>query len=261
MFIRKPKNDQLHSDHCSIKTSKNINKTESTDSNINEQLNTEKSSSRNSNFELNKSNSCNSNNNNNAEYHKSILDIFRSSDPDFISFKENKKRTSIYCDSHKLANEIFKKFIDDNAKYEINIPDKIRKDIKTNLIIHNQNYNSEGYSIMNEEKLDIENIFDAAYEIVIQDLYLNAYTDFISTRNRKNKNKNNHNNFISYDEVKKNKEKINNNNCDNIIIDNTSIISNNINNMEFLNILDDSNINNMDSNMDKINNKTNDIDD
>jgi len=114
------------------------------------------------------------------------------SDPDGSNMKESKRKTMIYSDAHQLVNEIFNNFIDDNAKYEINIPGRIKKEIRSNLYEHNQRFNRGNFKII-DEKVDVDDIFDEAYEVILQDLFLNVYTGYISNRN-KNKTKGNKNN-------------------------------------------------------------------
>ncbi|OUM69607.1 hypothetical protein PIROE2DRAFT_2475 [Piromyces sp. E2] len=156
---KKNKIDMSKSEYCVSKTSKSLNMMGVSENNICDHL----SGSSFSDFEIdNKS---------------------TKSDPDGSNMKENKRKTVIYYDVHKLINEIFNNFIDDDAKYEINIPGRIKKELKANLTEHNQQFSKGEFNLV-DDIFEIENIFDDAYEEVLQDLFLNVYTGFISNRNK-----------------------------------------------------------------------------
>ncbi|ORY79599.1 hypothetical protein LY90DRAFT_664664, partial [Neocallimastix californiae] len=215
ILAKKNKRNLSISEYYIAKLSKSNNKLGGSENNFNDQQKIEKIHSKDSNIS-------------NGEQHRSILDIFRSSDPEFINMKEGKKRAAAYYEIHKLANEIYKKFIDENSNHEINIPEKARKEIKTKLISHNQSYSNEKFGSINNVKLDIENIFDEAYEIILQDLYLNVYIDYMYKKD-KNNNDNNDNNKQNNNKRKNKEIEVDGsteNNCNNVIIDNSNIISN-----------------------------------
>jgi len=114
----------------------------------------------------------------------------RVNDPDYFKMREEKKRAIIYSDIHKLANTIYSSFLNDNAKYEINLSEKTIKDIKMKLVTHNQNYVASSNAHLNDDKIDIENLYDEAYDEVLQVLFVDVYTEYITNRNQRNKGKN-----------------------------------------------------------------------
>jgi len=98
--------------------------------------------------------------------------------------REEKKRAIIYSDIHKLANAIYSSFLNDNAKYEINLSEKTIKEIKMKLVAHNQNYKANTTTQLNDDKIDIENLYDEAYDEVLQVLFVDVYTEYITNRNQ-----------------------------------------------------------------------------
>jgi len=107
---------------------------------------------------------------------------------DYYTVKEERKKAVVYNDIHKLANDIYTNFLNDNAKYEINIPEKTIKEIKMKLLSHNQKYKTDSNVQLNNDRIDIENIFDDAYDEVLQVLFVDVYTEFITNRNENNNN-------------------------------------------------------------------------
>jgi hypothetical protein len=79
----------------------------------------------------------------------------------------------------KKAQDIIDKFILPNSEYEINIDTKISKKIINTL----NNYEKKGIEnslyIEDFENSEFVNIFDEAYEEVIQSLYINIYSAFV----------------------------------------------------------------------------------
>jgi len=124
----------------------------------------------------------------------------RSSDLDYYTMKEERKKAIVYSDIHKLANDIYANFLNDNSKYEINIPEKTIKEIKMKLLSHNQKYKTDSNVQLNDDRIDIENIFDDAYDEVLQVLFVDVYTEFITNRNEENQNKKQNNNYKFYKE-------------------------------------------------------------
>ncbi|ORX82933.1 hypothetical protein BCR32DRAFT_267318 [Anaeromyces robustus] len=186
LYMKKSKWDLTFGEHCILKISKSKSKISSPDSVLNDSSNIDKIT-KSSNYD--------------SDEFKNSKDSNWTSDLDFSNFKDGKKKIILYSEIHTLANDIYTNFIDENAKYGLNIPDKIAKDIKNDLLIHNQRFNSNTNTQLNEEN-DIEEIFDYIYDEILQDLYLNAYTDFILNRNKnkeKNHRKKNKNKNINYD--------------------------------------------------------------
>jgi len=58
------------------------------------------------------------------------------------------------------------------------------------LVTHNQNYVASSNAHLNDDKIDIENLYDEAYDEVLQVLFVDVYTEYITNRNQRNKGKN-----------------------------------------------------------------------
>ncbi|ORX85934.1 hypothetical protein BCR32DRAFT_290395 [Anaeromyces robustus] len=99
----------------------------------------------------------------------------------------DKKLVHIYDEIFQKANLIFSFFFTPNSDYELNVPDPIVKKIDRRLQSFNDNYTKmKSNQLFLFEELECEDIFDEAYDEVVQSLYLNTYSAFVK-RKRKNR--------------------------------------------------------------------------
>ena len=97
----------------------------------------------------------------------------------------DKKVVQIYDEIFEKANLIFNFFFTQNSDYELNLPDPVVKKIDSRLKSFNQHYSKmKNNQLFLYEELECEDIFDEAYEEVIQSLYHNTYSAFVLHKRR-----------------------------------------------------------------------------
>ncbi|ORX44805.1 hypothetical protein BCR36DRAFT_358970 [Piromyces finnis] len=97
----------------------------------------------------------------------------------------NKKIIHIYDEIFEKANLIFNFFFTQYSDYELNLPNPIVRKIDYRLQLFNDHYaKMKNKQLFLYEELECEDIFDEAYEEVIQSLYLNTYSAFVIYKKR-----------------------------------------------------------------------------
>ncbi|OUM69161.1 hypothetical protein PIROE2DRAFT_57653 [Piromyces sp. E2] len=99
----------------------------------------------------------------------------------------DKKIVHIYDEIFEKANLIFSFFFTQHSDYELNVPDPVVKKIDIRLQTFNNHYaKMKNNQLFLYEELECEDIFDEAYEEVIQSLYLNTYSAFVMYKRKHN---------------------------------------------------------------------------
>jgi len=97
----------------------------------------------------------------------------------------DKKIVHIYDEIFEKANLIFNFFFTQHSDYELNIPEPIVRKIDSRIQSFNNHYaKMKNNELFLYEELECEDIFDEAYEEVIEALYLNAYGAFVIYKKR-----------------------------------------------------------------------------
>jgi len=174
----------------------NIYSNENINNNSNSNFLTINSSNNNINSSFNSVNSMNTLHSNNSKSNLTFINnisnnnisssnIYSNSNLNNSSYHLDKKVIQIYDMVHEKANSIYKFFFTRYSDYELNVPHPIVKKIHRRLKTFNHHYKrmKENQNFSHEE-LECEDLFDEAYEDVIQSLYLNTYSAFVLYKRR-----------------------------------------------------------------------------
>jgi len=92
----------------------------------------------------------------------------------------DKKIVHIYDEIFEKANLIYNFFFKQNSDYELNVSGYIVKKIEKRIQLFNLHYSKmKNKQLFLYEELECEDMFDEAYEEVIQSLYINIYSAFV----------------------------------------------------------------------------------
>lgn len=116
---------------------------------------------------------------------KDYITINNGNDSNYMNQNSNqvhvdKKIVQIYDEIFDKANTIYNFFFNQNSDYELNVSDLIVRKIDSRLESFNQHYTMmKNNELFIYQELECEDIFDEAYEEVIQSLYHNTYSAFV----------------------------------------------------------------------------------